>query len=30
MIYHEGRAEVHVFNSLDEALNWLGKSLPVG
>ena len=29
-VYHEGRAEVHVFDSLDEALNWLGKSLPAG
>ena len=29
-VYHEGLAQVHVFDSLDEALNWLGRSLSGG
>ena len=29
-VYHEGLAQAHVFDSMDEALNWLGRSLPVG
>lgn len=29
-VYQEGLSHVEVFYSMDEALNWLGKSLPVG
>jgi hypothetical protein len=28
--YHEGLAHAHVFYSLNEALNWLESSIPVG
>ena len=28
--YHEGLAQVQVFCSMEEALNWLGRTLPVG
>ena len=29
-VYHEGIAQTYVFDSLDDALSWLGRSLPVG
>ena len=28
-VYHEDLGQAHVFDSMDEALNWLGRSLPV-
>jgi len=29
-VYHEDIGQVHIFDSMDEALSWLGRSLPVG
>jgi hypothetical protein len=28
-VYHESLAQVHIFYSMEEALNWLGRGLPV-